>query len=324
MTAQQEPVAIVGFACRLPGGNHSPSKLWEFLEQGKVASNEVPPSRFNIKGHWDGSHKPGTMRPPGGMFLDDIDLADFDASFFEISGTEAVAMDPNQRQMLEVVYEGLENAGIPLEKLSGRPVACFVGAYSSDYGDMQSRDPEDRPANNAIGVGRAIMANRISYFLNIKGPSITIDTACSGSLVGLDLACRELQSNQVEAAIVATSNLYFNPDHVIDAGNVGQAHSPSGYCHTFDVSADGYVKAEAVSCVIVKRLADAIRDRDPIRGIIRGLASNRFVSIHPFYRIILTNTLPPAMVELEVSPAPALKPRQPPSEQRIRMPASAT
>ncbi|KAK8033522.1 polyketide synthase [Apiospora marii] len=274
MSAHQEPVAIVGFACRLPGGNHSPSKLWEFLEQGKVASNQVPASRFNIKGHWDGSHKPGTMRPPGGMFLDDVDLADFDASFFEISGTEAVAMDPNQRQMLEVVYEGLENAGLPLEKLSGRPVACFVGAYSSDYGDMQNRDPEDRPANNAIGVGRAIMANRISYFLNIKGPSITIDTACSGSLVGLDLACRELQSNQVEAAIVATSNLYFNPDHVIDAGNVGQAHSPSGYCHTFDVSADGYVKAEAVSCVIVKRLADAIRDRDPIRGIIRGLASN--------------------------------------------------
>jgi len=218
------------------------------------------------------------MRPLGGMFLDDVDLADFDASFFEISGTEAVAMDPNQRQMLEVVYEGLENAGIPLDKLNGKPVACFVGAYSSDYGDMQNRDPEDRPANNAIGVGRAIMANRISYFLNIKGPSITIDTACSGSLVGLDLACRVLQSGEVDAALVATSNIYLNPDHVIDAGNVGQAHSPTGYCHTFDVDADGYVKAEAVSCVIVKRLSDAIRDRDPIRAVIRGLASNRFVS----------------------------------------------
>ncbi|KAI0391303.1 hypothetical protein F5Y17DRAFT_18304 [Xylariaceae sp. FL0594] len=269
-----EPVAIVGFACRLPGGNNSPTKLWDFLEQGKVASNKVPASRFKIDGHWDGSHKPGTMRPLGGMFLDDVDLADFDASFFEISGTEAVAMDPNQRQMLEVVYEGLENAGIPLDKLNGKPVACFVGAYSSDYGDMQNRDPEDRPANNAIGVGRAIMANRISYFLNIKGPSITIDTACSGSLVGLDLACRVLQSGEVEAALVATSNIYLNPDHVIDAGNVGQAHSPTGYCHTFDVDADGYVKAEAVSCVIVKRLSDAIRDRDPIRAVIRGLASN--------------------------------------------------
>ena len=91
----------------------------------------VPKTRFNIDGHYDGSHKPGTMRPPGGMFLGDVDLADFDAAFFEISGTEAVAMDPNQRQMLEVVYEGLENAGIPLEKLDGAPVACFVGSYSS-------------------------------------------------------------------------------------------------------------------------------------------------------------------------------------------------
>ncbi|KAK4113196.1 hypothetical protein N656DRAFT_730717 [Canariomyces notabilis] len=214
------------------------------------------------------------MRPKGGMFLGDVDLADFDASFFEISGTEAIAMDPNQRQMLEVVFEGLENAGIPLEKLDGAPVACFVGSYASDYGDMQNRDAEDRPANCPIGVGRAIMANRLSYFLNIKGPSVTIDTACSGSLVGLDLACRSLQSGEVDAAIVATSNLYLNPDHVMDAGNVGQAHSPSALCHTFDADADGYVKAEAVSCVIVKRLADAIRDRDPIRAVVRGTASN--------------------------------------------------
>lgn len=128
---QQEPIAVVGFACRLPGGNQTPSKLWDFLENGEVASNVVPKTRFNIKGHYDGSHKPGTMRPKGGMFLGDIDLADFDASFFEIGGTEAIAMDPNQRQMLEVVVEGLENAGIPLEKVDGAPVACYVGSYAS-------------------------------------------------------------------------------------------------------------------------------------------------------------------------------------------------
>ncbi|KAI0473335.1 putative polyketide synthase [Xylariaceae sp. FL0804] len=271
---KQEPVAVIGFACRLPGGNHSPSKLWDFLERGSIASNNVPKSRFNIEGHYDGSHKPGTMRPPGGMFVGDVDLADFDASFFEIGGTEAIAMDPNQRQMLEVVFEGLENAGIPLEKLDGSPVACYVGSYASDYGDMQSRDAEDRPANCAIGVGRSIMANRLSYFFNIKGPSVTIDTACSGSLVGLDLACRSVQSGEVDMAIIATSNFYLNPDHVMDAGNVGQAHSPTGLCHTFDIDADGYVKAEAVSCVIIKNLSCALRDQDPIRAIVRGTASN--------------------------------------------------
>lgn len=143
-----------------------------------------------------------------------------------------------------------------------------------DYGDMQGRDPEDRPASITVGVGRAILANRLSHFLNVKGPSMTIDTACSGSLVGLDVACRYLQTREMDAGIIATSNLYLNPEHVMDIGAVGNAHSPSGLCHTFDESADGYVKAEAVSAIIVKRLSDAIRDGDPIRGVIRGSSTN--------------------------------------------------
>lgn len=125
----QEPVAIIGMACRLPGENNSPRALWEFLERGGIASNDVPKNRFSLKGHYDGSRKTGTMRPPGGMFLENVDLADFDAPFFEISRTEAISMDPNQRQMLEVVYEGLENAGITLESLNGASVGCFVGSY---------------------------------------------------------------------------------------------------------------------------------------------------------------------------------------------------
>ncbi|KAI1122100.1 hypothetical protein F5Y10DRAFT_287542 [Nemania abortiva] len=273
MQRQQEPVAIVGFACRLPGVNNSPERLWEFLERGGVASNQVPKSRFNFESHYDSSHKPGTMRPPGGMFLENIDLADFDASFFEISGADAVAMDPNQRQMLEVVFEGLENSGLTLERLSGAPVACFVGSFATDYGDMQNRDPLDRAANHVIGIGRASMANRLSYFLNIKGPSVTLDTACSGSMVGLHLAARALHNNEANAAIVATSNIYLNPEHVQDVGSLGQAHSPTGLCHTFDTSADGYIKSEAVSAIILKRLDDAIRDGDPIRAVIRGTAS---------------------------------------------------
>ncbi|KAI1504774.1 hypothetical protein F5X99DRAFT_405775 [Biscogniauxia marginata] len=270
---RQEPVAIVGFACRLPGGNMSPQKLWDFLERGDVASSAVPETRFSLEGHFDGSLKPKTMRQPGGMFIDNIDPADFDAGFFEVGGTEATAMDPNQRQMLEVLFESLENAGITLENLDNQPVGCFVGSYAADYADMQNRDPEDRPANNALGVGRAILANRLSHFLNIKGPSVTLDTACSSSLQGLDLACRYLQSGEINTAIVAASNLYMSPEHLIDTGNIGNAHSPTALCHTFDVAADGYVKAEAVSTLIVKRLEDATRDRDPIRAIILGTAS---------------------------------------------------
>lgn len=224
---QQEPVAIVGFACRLPGGNSSPQKLWDFLRKGDVASSAVPETRFNFEGHYDGSRKPQTMRQPGGMFLGDVDLADFDAGFFGIGGGDAAAMDPNQRQMLEVVFEGLENAGIPLEKLDNRPAGCFVASYSSDYADMQARDPHDRSSNHAVGIGRFVLANRLSHFLNIKGPSVTLDTACSGSLQALDFASRYLLSRDIDAAIVATSNLYMSPEHAIDQGGLGNAHSVS-------------------------------------------------------------------------------------------------
>ncbi|KAK4246255.1 beta-ketoacyl synthase [Corynascus novoguineensis] len=270
----REPIAIVGFACRLPGGNYSPHKFWEFLKRGEIAYNKVPESRFNHAAHYDGSLKPRTMRQPGGMFLKDIDLADFDATFFELPAAEATAMDPAQRQMLEVVYEGLENAGIPLDKINGQSVGCYVGTYASDYGDMGARDPEDRAPGHGLGIARTILANRISHFLNIHGPSVTLDTACSSSLVGLDLACQALRIGSIDMGIVAAANVYMSPEHLIDAGGIGGAHSPTALCHTFDAAADGYVKAEAVNTAIVKRLSDAIRDRDPIRAVILGTASN--------------------------------------------------
>ena len=164
---------------------------------------------------------------------------------------------------------------------------------------MHNRDAEDRPVNCSVGVGRSIMANRLSYFLNIHGPSVTIDTACSGSLVGLDMACRTIQSRETDAAIIATSNLYLHPDHVIDRGSVGQTHSPTALCHTFDQDADGYVKSEAVSCIIIKRLTDAIRHRDPIRAIIRGTATNRCVH-SPSGPLILPLTFRKHLTEYEL------------------------
>ncbi|CBF79115.1 hypothetical protein AN7084.2 [Aspergillus nidulans FGSC A4] len=270
-----EPIAVIGFACRLPGNNNSPTALWDFLERGGVASRAVPASRFNLAGHENGSKRPGTMRTPGGMFLESINPADIDAQFFGLSRAEATAMDPQQRQLLEVVYEGLENAGITLEQLRGQDVGCFVGSYASDYGDIQARNPDDRAPNSTVGIGRAMLSNRLSHFLDIKGPSMTIDTACSGSLVSLDVATRYLQTGEIRAAIVAACNLYMSPEHCIDiSSSIINAASLTGLCHTFDAKADGYVKAEAVNMVIIKRLQDAIRDRDPIRSIIRGSASN--------------------------------------------------
>ena len=135
----QEPIAVIGLACRLPGNCNSPDALWNFLERGGVAHNEAPESRFNLKTHHDGSRKPKTMRSPGGMFLEDIDPQDFDAQFFGIPRVDAIAMDPQQRQLLEVVYECLENAGISLEALAGKPVGCFVGSYAVGMKSLQCR-----------------------------------------------------------------------------------------------------------------------------------------------------------------------------------------
>jgi len=137
-TYTQESIAVVGLACRLPGDSNSPAALWEFLERGGIASNQPPDTRFSFKGHSDGSHKPRTMRSPGGMFLENIDPQDIDAQFFGLSKVDAVAMDPQQRQLLEVVYEGLENAGITLQALSGQKFGCFVGSYASGMNGTDS------------------------------------------------------------------------------------------------------------------------------------------------------------------------------------------
>ena len=126
----QEPVAVVGMACRLPGDSNSPAALWNFLERGGSADNEAPESRFNLGKHHDGSKKPKTMRSPGGMFLEKINPRVFDAQFFGISRTDAIAMDPQQRQLLEVVYESIENAGLRMDDLDGAPFGCFVGSYA--------------------------------------------------------------------------------------------------------------------------------------------------------------------------------------------------
>ncbi|PSN59528.1 PKSKA1 [Corynespora cassiicola Philippines] len=270
----QTPIAIVGMGCRLPGHSNSPTALWDLLKRGEMASNVPPATRFNLAGHFDGTRRPRTMKSAGGMFLEDVDPAVFDGQFFSISRADCIAMDPQQRQLLEVAYECLENGGIPLEKISGTKTGVIVGNSFTDYAAIQNRDPEDRADSITVGLSPSILSNRISHFLNVTGPSMSIDTACSGSLVSLDVACRFLDSNQAEAMIVGGTNMWLAPEHNEEVGTMNMTMSASGKCQSFDANADGYVKAEGINIVYLKRLDDAIRDNDPIRAIIRGTASN--------------------------------------------------
>ncbi|KAF5844025.1 hypothetical protein GGP41_009349 [Bipolaris sorokiniana] len=270
----QTPVAVVGMGCRLPGHSKSPTALWDLLQRGGIAENTPPESRFNLAGHYDGTGRARTMKSPGGMFMEYVDPAVFDGHFFSISRADCVAMDPQQRQLLEVAYEALENGGIPLEKISGTRTGVIVGNSFSDYTAIQNRDPEDRADSITIGLSPSILSNRLSHFFNISGPSISIDTACSGSLVSLDVACRFLDTHQADGMIVGGTNLWLAPEHNEEVGTMNKTQSASGQCRSFDASADGYVKAEAANIVYLKRLDDAVRDNDPIRAVIRGTASN--------------------------------------------------
>ncbi|ROV92586.1 hypothetical protein VMCG_08925 [Cytospora schulzeri] len=270
----QVPIAVLGMGCRLPGHNSSPTTLWDFLQNGGVASNDPPPSRFNLGGHYDKSGRPRTMKSPGGMFAEDVDPAVFDGQFFNISRADCIAMEPQQRQLLEVSYECLENAGIPLEKVSGTKTGVIVGTNFNDYAAIQNRDPEDRADSITIGLASSILSNRMSHFLDVHGPSMTIDTACSASLVAVDVACRYLDSFQADAMLVGGTNMWLSPEHNEEIGMMNMTQSASGKCHSFSANADGYVKAEGFNVVYLKRLDDALRDGDPIRAVIRGTAAS--------------------------------------------------
>ncbi|KAJ5618162.1 hypothetical protein N7537_003276 [Penicillium hordei] len=193
-----------------------------------------------------------------------------------MTSDEAAVMDPQQRLLLEVTYEGLENAGIPLAKIMGTKTSCFVGSFSADYTDLLLRDPECVPMYQCTNAGqsRAMTANRLSYFFDLKGPSVTVDTACSGSLVALHLACQSLWTGDSSAAIAAGVNLILSHEFM-STMTMMKFLSSDGRCHTFDEKANGYARGEAAGCLILKPLAKALHDQDKIRAIIRGTGSNQ-------------------------------------------------
>ena len=209
------PIAIVGTGCRLPGGINDLDSLWHMLKEGGTTWSDVPSDRYA----WESFHHPSRGAPAshthrGGHFLDQ-DVCAFDSKFFGISSEEAKAMDPQQRILLEVAYEALENAGIALNDIRGSNTGVWIATFTHDYENMQYRDLLSVPKYFMTGTGSAIASNRISHFFDLRGPSTTLDTGCSGSLVGIHQACQSLQLEETSIALVGGTNLILSSDTMI-------------------------------------------------------------------------------------------------------------
>ncbi|KAK1731468.1 beta-ketoacyl synthase domain-containing protein [Colletotrichum acutatum] len=269
-----EDIAIVGIACRFPGNATSPEKLWEMLVAKESAWSEFPKDRLNIDGYYHPSgDRQGSISFRGAHFIKD-DVAAFDASFFSIMAEDAKAIDPQQRFLLEVSYEALENAGLRMEDLRGSPTAVYVGSFVKDYEQICLRDMDWQPQYAATGTGNAIMSNRVSYTYDFKGPSMTIDTGCSGSLVAVHLAAQALRAGDCSMALAAGAGLIFTPNTMMPMTALNFL-SPDGKCFAFDSRANGYGRGEGIGFVVLKKLSDAVRDNDTIRAVIRGTHVNQ-------------------------------------------------
>ncbi|PQE21953.1 polyketide synthase protein [Rutstroemia sp. NJR-2017a WRK4] len=268
-----QPIAIVGMGCRWPGDSESPSELWDFLQAKRNAYSKFPEDRIKTDSFYHpNGNRPGSFYTEGGAFVKS-NVRNFDHTFFGIHPREVMSMDPAQRKFMEVVYEAFESGGVPLHKLAGSRTGCFVGNFNYDHQLMQYRDAEYPEPYSVTGGGITVLSNRVNYIFDLKGPSMTLDTACSSSMYALHLACSSIQSGECSAAVVGGSNLILTPECQIFSSVLG-AVSPTSICHTFDISADGYARADGIGALYIKSLAQAVKDGDPIRGIIRGTAIN--------------------------------------------------
>ncbi|MFJ8582969.1 type I polyketide synthase, partial [Micromonospora sp. NPDC093277] len=260
-TGRPYPVAVVGLACRLPGAA-DPGAFWRLLTTGASALGEVPPDR------WSGPVDGGAVRQGG--FLDDI--GDFDAGFFGISPREATAMDPQQRLMLELAWEVVEDAGTTPAALASTPTGVFVGAIWDDYAHLTYRGGTELITPHTVtGLHRSILANRISYLFDLRGPSLAVDTGQSSSLVAVHLACESLRNGESTTALAGGVNLAVLAESAIGAEQFGGL-SPDGRCFTFDARANGYARSEGAALVLLKPLADAVDAGDRIYCVIDGSA----------------------------------------------------
>jgi len=272
MSPINEPIAVIGSACRFPGDSTTPAKLWELLKEPRDVQSRI--SRFKAESfhHVDGHHHGASNVLDAYMINEDVRT--FDPQFFSIQAGEAESIDPQQRVLLESVYEGIESAGITIESLQGTPTAVYVGVMCDDYSGIAYHDGEAIPKYAATGTARSIMSNRISYFFNWTGPSMTIDTACSSSLVAVHQAVQVLRSGESRVAIAAGTNLILGPKMFIAESNLNML-SPTGRSQMWDADANGYARGEGVASVILKTLSAAIADGDNIECIIRETGINQ-------------------------------------------------
>jgi acyl transferase domain-containing protein len=271
-----EPIAVVGMGCRLPGGVNNPAEYWQFLRDGGSGVVRVPADRWDADAYYSDDYSvPGTICNREGGFLTHWQPAEFDAEFFGISPREAAAIDPQQRLLLEVAWEALENAGITPQQVRRTQTAVFVGLTANDYASGLAATLRREDIDQYIPFGNAsnFAAGRLSYFLGLQGPAMVIDTACSSSLVAIHLACQSLRRRESDNALAAGVNLLLRPENNIACSRAGML-APDGLCKTFDAAADGYVRREGCGVVVLKRLADAVRDGDHIAALVRGSAVN--------------------------------------------------
>ncbi|CRK57469.1 Malonyl CoA-acyl carrier protein transacylase [Alloactinosynnema sp. L-07] len=260
--APGEPIAVVGIGCRLPGGIESPAAFWELLDRGADVIGDRPAGRW-----------PGLVDdlPAAGGYLDDV--AGFDAGFFGISPREAAVMDPQQRIVLEVAWAALEHAGIAPSTLRGSRTGVYMGVSATEYGALTMVDPGAVDAWSATGAAAAIVANRLSYLLDLRGPSVVVDTACSSSLVAVHQAVQGLRHGDADLAVVGGVNLLLTPGVTATFQRAGVL-AADGRCKAFDAAADGIARGEGCGVVVLRRLTDARRAGDRVLAVIRGSAMN--------------------------------------------------
>ncbi|PRP98516.1 Phthiocerol/phenolphthiocerol synthesis polyketide synthase type I PpsA [Enhygromyxa salina] len=270
--AAREGVAIVGIGCRLPGGVAGPGDLWALLCAGGSGVTEVPAARWDARAWFDEDRfAPGKSTTRAGGFL--ADVAGFEPSFFGVTPTEAAQMDPQQRLILELAWEALEDARIRPRSLREQAVGVFIGAMWSDYARLTSADAESIDPYTATGQDTSIISARVSYFLGLQGPSLTLNTACSSSLVAVHLACQSLARGESELALAGGVHVMASPLSTVAMTKFG-AMNPDGQCRAFDAGANGYVRGEGAGLVVLEPLSRAVAAGRRIYGVIRGSAVN--------------------------------------------------